>query len=74
MNTRQIRHYTELKVGDLIKRHTGEMGIVMNVGLGEVEVHLLQAPYNPRMAGTTWHQSWISIENYWTQIIPQEHT
>ena len=74
MNTREIRSYTELKVGDLLTRTTGEIGIVMCVDIGEVEIHLLQAPHNPRMIGSTWHQSHVSIRNYWKRIIPQEHT
>jgi len=74
MNTREIRNYTELKVGDLIKRHTGELGIVMCVDMGEVEIHLLQVPQNPRMVGHVWHQSHVSIKNYWKRIIPQERT
>jgi hypothetical protein len=74
MNTREIRNYTELKVGDLIKRSTGELGIVMCVDMGEVQVHLMQVPQNAHMVGHVWFQSHVSIKNYWRQIIPKEST
>ena len=74
MNTREIRHYLELKVGDLVTRSTGEIGIVMEVDLGEVTIHLLASPHNARMIGHVWYQSHVSIKNYWKQIIPQERT